>query len=141
MINKIRSKIAAVVVGAALFAVPVAVAVPAVHAADVNTSLKCGGSLQLNAGEGCSGDTTSQGAGKINSLVTTVINVFSVVVGLVSVIMIIFGGFRYITSGGDATKVTGAKNTIVYAVIGLIVVAIAQFIVQFVLQKVTTING
>lgn len=137
MINKLRSKIAAVVVGAALFAVPVAVA-PAAHAADINTGLKCGGSLSLSS---TCNDTTATGAAKANDLVTKVVDIFSVVVGLVSVIMIIFGGFRYITSAGDSTKITAAKNTIVYAVIGLVIVAIAQFIVQFVLQKVTSLNG
>ena len=51
--------------------------------------------------------------------------------------LIIYGGFKYISSGGDSGKVTEAKNTIIYAVIGLVVVALAQFIVQFVLNKVT----
>jgi len=58
------------------------------------------------------------------------------VVGIVSVIMIIYGGFKYISSGGDSGNVQSAKNTIIYAVIGLVVVAMAQFIVQFVLNKV-----
>jgi hypothetical protein len=51
--------------------------------------------------------------------------------------MIIWGGLRYITSGGDSAKITSAKNTIIYALIGLVVVALAQFIVKFVLAKVT----
>jgi hypothetical protein len=51
--------------------------------------------------------------------------------------MIIFGGFKYITSGGESGNVTSAKNTIIYAVIGLVIVAFAQFIVQFVLGKIT----
>jgi hypothetical protein len=52
--------------------------------------------------------------------------------------MIIVAGFRYITSGGKQESVTGAKNTILYAVIGLIIVALAQIIVRFVLNKATT---
>ena len=52
--------------------------------------------------------------------------------------MIIYGGMRYITSGGDSGKITSAKNTIIYALIGLVVVALAQFIVKFVLNKVTS---
>jgi hypothetical protein len=51
--------------------------------------------------------------------------------------MIIWGGLKYITSGGDSGNVTGAKNTILYAIIGLIIVALAQFIVRFVLSKTT----
>jgi hypothetical protein len=51
--------------------------------------------------------------------------------------MIIFGGLRYITSGGNDSSVTGAKNTILYAIIGLIIVALAQVLVRFTLNKVT----
>ena len=74
---------------------------------------------------------------KLNSLVATIVNLFSVVVGVVAVLMIIVGGFRYITSGGDTSNVTGAKNTILYAIVGLVIVALSQFIVKFVLAKAT----
>lgn len=74
---------------------------------------------------------------KVNELISQIINVFSVVVGIVAVIMIIYGGFKYITSGGDSGNVTAAKNTILYAIIGLIIVALAQFIVRFILSKAT----
>ncbi len=74
---------------------------------------------------------------KINQLVATVVNLFSVIVGVVAVLMIIVGGFRYITSGGDSGNVSTAKNTILYAIVGLVIVALAQFIVKFVLAKAT----
>ena len=74
---------------------------------------------------------------KINQVLKLVVNIFSLVVGVVAVIMIVVGGLKYITSGGDSSNVTGAKNTILYAVIGLVVVALAQFIVRYVLSKVT----
>jgi hypothetical protein len=51
--------------------------------------------------------------------------------------MIVWGGLRYITSGGDSNKLSSAKNTIIYALIGLIIVALSQFIVRFVLAKAT----
>jgi uncharacterized membrane protein YuzA (DUF378 family) len=66
------------------------------------------------------------------------VNIFSLIVGIVAVIMIIVGGLKYITSGGDSNNVSSAKSTIIYAIIGLVVVALAQFIVQFVLNKVTS---
>jgi predicted cobalt transporter CbtA len=72
---------------------------------------------------------------RVDSIIKTVINIFSIVVGVVSVIMIIIGGLKYITSGGDSGNVTGAKNTILYAIIGLVVVALAQIIVRFVLER------
>lgn len=54
------------------------------------------------------------------------------IVGAVSVIMIVFGGFRYVTSAGDTARVKGAKDTILYAVIGLVFALIATAIVSFV---------
>ncbi len=83
-------------------------------------------------------DTTAGSADEsINTLIATVINIFSLIVGVVAVIMIIIGGLKYITSGGDSGNVTGAKNTILYAVVGLVVVALAQIIVRFVLNRAT----
>ena len=78
-------------------------------------------------------DPTSEG--KVNDTVKLAINLFSAIVGIIAVVMIIVGGIRYITSGGDSGNVTAAKNTILYAVIGLIVVALAQIIVKFVLSR------
>jgi len=110
----------------------------AVHAADIGNNLKCGSNLDAS-GTGCDSNVTT-GSSNLNNVITDIVNIFSVVVGIVSVIMIIYGGFRYVTSGGDSGNVSSAKNTIIYAVIGLVVVALAQFIVQFVLDKVTTIG-
>lgn len=82
------------------------------------------------------GSCETDGAGKkINSLVKTIINIFSWIVGVTAVIMVIIGGFKYITSGGDSGKISSAKDTILYAVIGLVIVAMAQIIVKFVLSK------
>jgi len=76
--------------------------------------------------------TTGHG---VQDIATDIINIFSWVVGIISVIMIIYGGFRYITSGGNDAGVKAAKNTILYAVVGLIIVALAQIIVKFVINK------
>jgi energy-converting hydrogenase Eha subunit B len=70
-----------------------------------------------------------------NNLVSIIINIISVIVGVVAVIMIIYAGFRYVTSGGSDDSVKTAKNTILYAIIGLVIVALAQIIVHFVLAK------
>jgi hypothetical protein len=88
----------------------------------------------------CSGSscpTTGNASGKVNTLVENVINIFSWVIGVISVLVIIYGGFKYITSAGDAGKVTSAKNTILYALVGLVIAALAQIIVLFVLGSVT----
>jgi len=86
----------------------------------------------LGAG-GCNNATS----GKISNLITTVVNILSLVVGIGAVIMIMVGGFKYVTSGGDSSKTGSAKSTIVYALIGLVIVALAQVIVKFVVNAVT----
>ena len=77
--------------------------------------------------------TNGNPQGSFTDFITKIVNIFSIVVGAVSVIMIIVGGFRYIISGGDSGNVSSAKNTIMYAIIGLIIVLLAQIIVNFVL--------
>ncbi len=91
-------------------------------------------------GGACIGDDclTENADDRVSGMINTIINIFSVVVGVVSVIMIIVGGFKYITSGGDSGNVSSAKNTILYAIVGLIIVALAQVIVQFVLNRATS---
>ncbi|HSX36073.1 MAG TPA: pilin [Patescibacteria group bacterium] len=134
MLKTLRTLIAT----AALAFVPV-IAVPAVaHAqATVNTCLSQGSNLSLTDTGTCTPAPDQGTAGtKLGTILTTVINIFSIVVGIVAVVMIIFGGFKYITSGGESGNISGAKNTILYAIIGLVVVAFAQFIVKFVLNKV-----
>lgn len=73
---------------------------------------------------------------KLNNLITAIVNIFSVVVGIIAVIAVIVGGLKFITSGGDSGKVSSAKSTVIYAIVGLIIVALAQFIVRFVLAKI-----
>lgn len=100
--------------------------------------------LQIESGNATDAEcnTLEQGStDKVNQLITQIINIFSVVVGIVAVVMIIYGGLKYITSGGDSGNVTGAKNTILYAIIGLIIVALAQFIVRFILAKTSQTAG
>jgi hypothetical protein len=73
----------------------------------------------------------------LNTTITNIVDILSIVVGIVAVVMIIIAGFRYITSGGKQESVTGAKNTILYAVIGLVIVAFAQVIARFALNTAT----
>lgn len=69
------------------------------------------------------------------SLIKTIINVLLFIVGAAAVIMLIWGGIRYVTSAGNAAGVTGAKNTIVYAIVGLVVATLAYAIVQWVFTR------
>lgn len=65
-------------------------------------------------------------------LFTIIVNVLLFLIGAVSVIMLIIGGIRYTISNGDQGAITSAKNTILYAVIGLIVAILAYAIVGFI---------
>jgi hypothetical protein len=122
-----------------------AVAVPLVATTSVSAQFT---QSQINQQtcSGTGGDLTGGSAGQcsdknestFNKYATLIVNLLSVVVGFVAVVMIILGGFRYITSGGNSENVTKAKNTILYGIIGLVIVALAQVIVQFVLHKTDT---
>jgi hypothetical protein len=103
-------------------------------------SAACSGSditITSNPGEHAC-DNVNQGGTVANNLVSEIINVLSALIGVVAVIMIIVAGFRYVSSGGSDEAVKGAKNTIVYAVVGLVVAAFAQIMVHFVLAKTTS---
>jgi hypothetical protein len=117
----------------AVFAAPTTGAGTGTTSTDINDNLCAGTNLNVND-KTCNAEDAND---KVNGIIKTVITIFSLVVGVASVIMIILGGFKYITSGGDSGNVTGAKNTIMYAIIGLVVVALAQVIVRFVLNKAT----
>lgn len=70
------------------------------------------------------------------SIFTTIVNILLFIIGAISVIMLIFGGIRYTTSGGDSGAVTSAKNTIMYAIIGLVVAFLAFAVVNWVLGAI-----
>jgi multisubunit Na+/H+ antiporter MnhB subunit len=67
----------------------------------------------------------------------TITSVLLFVVGAISVIMIIIGGLRYVVSGGDSSNITAAKNTVLYAIVGLIVSLLAYAVINFVLTSFT----
>ena len=115
---------------------PALLAAPA-SAQDVNTGLCKGANIDFTNDPNCNEVDDAAPGETVNSIVTDVINIISLIVGVISVIMIIIGGLRYITSNGDSGNVTNAKNTILYAVIGLVIVALAQLVVRFVIDRVT----
>ena len=71
-----------------------------------------------------------------NDVFKNIVNILLFIIGAVSVIMLIYGGIRYTTSGGNANNVTAAKNTIMYSIIGLVVAILAFAVVQFVVNQV-----
>lgn len=132
--KKLLQKLIMPILAVMALALPVAaVAVTPVYAQDCDNGVGKGIGLTNEDGS-CADDDAEGGFG---ALVKRVINIFSIVVGAVSVIMIIIGGFRYVVSGGDSGGVSGAKNTILYAIVGLIIVLFAQVIVRFVFSNAT----
>ena len=142
MFKNLRKTIVSLLSAAALVVVPIALPAGVAYAASgasIGNCLAQGSNLSApTSSTDCPDNGTDNGNTNINNIIKTIINVFSWVVGVVAVIMIIVGGFRYVTAGGDSNNVSSAKNTIIYAIIGLVIVAMAQFIVQFVLNKVNT---
>jgi hypothetical protein len=145
MIKKVKNYLL-MAVAALTLAVPVAAPV-AVYAADCSTntankiasgaSSAVTGNTDANAIDCGDSSTATDG---IRTLAGQIVNIFSIIVGIVSVIMIIYGGFRYVTSGGESSSVGNAKNTLIYAIIGLIIVALAQVIVHFVLSASSNVT-
>ncbi|HTE22564.1 MAG TPA: hypothetical protein VK674_05995 [Candidatus Limnocylindria bacterium] len=70
-----------------------------------------------------------------NGLLTRAAGLIARIVGIASVVMIIIGGYKYVTSSGDTGNVRSAKDTIMFAVIGMLVALAAQSIVVFVLSR------
>ena len=105
----------------------------------VTTLMADSASAQLNLE---SGINSAKGTGapdnvtEDDGLIKKVVNLLLWAIGIVSVIMIIIGGIRYATSNGDSNNVTAAKNTIMYAVIGLVIAIFAYAIVNFVLTQI-----
>ena len=82
------------------------------------------------------------GSGQENLVasITGIINAIIAALGIVAVIIIIVGGIGYMTSSGDAGKVKKAKDTILYGVIGLVIVVLAFAIVNFVIVNIINTN-
>ena len=71
-----------------------------------------------------------------NVVIKNVTNIMFFIIGAVSVIMLIYGGIRYTTSGGNANSVTAAKNTVIYSIVGLVISIFAYAIVNFIVTNV-----
>ncbi len=96
---------------------------------------------QLDAGIGATEGAAGSNATDINTVIQNVINVLLFIIGAASVIMLIIGGIRYVVSGGEQGAVTNAKNTILYAIVGIIVAILAYAAVQFVFDTLTGSGG
>lgn len=133
MKNFIKQNIRGIMVVPALvmaFAFAVAPAVPA------EAAWRGGITNGANAAKG--DNTPSNLTDGNDSVFKTVTNVLLFIIGAVAVIMLIYGGIRYTISGGDQNSVKAAKDTILYAIIGIVVAILAYALVNWVINAFTT---
>lgn len=100
--------------------------------ADAKSAACEGAGLTANGDGTCS---TPNGSPEINITLARALNIFSIIIGIIAVVMIMIGGLKFITSSGDPASTNSAKNTIIFAAVGLVIVALSQFIVHFVLER------
>ena len=119
--------------------ISIAIMTCAVFGISVLSTASLSGSVSAQVSKGIDTATTSEMKGKSidgdKGLIKTVVNVLLWAVGVLSVIMIIFSGFRYITSAGDTSKTKSAQSTLIYSVVGLIVAIMAWAIVNMVINR------
>ena len=119
--------------------ISIAIMTCAVFGVSVLSTTSLSGSVSAQVSKGIDTATTSEMKGKSidgdGGLIKTVVNVLLWAVGILSVIMIIFSGLRYITSAGDASKTKSAQSTLTYSVVGLIVAIMAYAIVNMVTNR------
>jgi hypothetical protein len=124
MIRRLSLMLASILMGVSLL-VPAAVATAAATQTDAKNKV-C---------EGIGGCSNTAGEKSVSDILALVVNVLSTIVAVAAVLVIVFAGFRYVIAMGDSSKISSAKDTIMYAIIGLIVAGLAQVIVRFVLSR------
>ena len=98
--------------------------------ATIGTPVYADASDEVQAGFEAAGGTGSE---SLTSIVGTVINTMLFIVGILSVIMIIYAGIRFITANGNAQQVSTAKNILIYSIVGLVISIIAYAVVNWVI--------
>ena len=119
--------------------VSIAIMICAVFGLATLSTVSLSNNVSAQVSDGIGAATTSEMEGRKidgdSGLVKSVVNILLWVIGILSIIMIIFSGIRYATSAGDASKTKAAQNTLIYSVVGLIVAIMAWAIVDLVVNK------
>jgi len=96
-------------------------------------------SAQYDVGSGVEaarGDNVPSDVDGSQGVITKAVNIMLYIIGIISVIVIIYAGIKYAISAGDTDKVTRAKNTLIYAIVGLIVAVFAYAIINWILKGI-----
>ena len=100
-----------------------------VYAADASDAV-CGSLTE--AGESCAGSQST-----IQKVIKFALNTLSWIAGIIAVVMLIMSGLRFMTGGGDPQSISSARRGVIYSLIGIVIVILAQSIVRFVVNKST----
>ena len=90
---------------------------------------------KMNAQNQCV-DKNGKSLNEVTYTLRNIINLLLYVAGIIAVVIIVIAGFRFVTSNGDSAQVSKAKNTIIYALVGLVVAIMAYAIVNFILENI-----
>lgn len=134
IIKKASTFVAAFALAFAALLVPVVPVAAQTNGASCQQGISGGAAAGINCSQGAGTPSQLFGDG---SIFTTVVNVMLFIIGAICVIMLIWGGIRYTTSAGNSAAVTSAKNTIMYAIIGLVIAFLAFAVVNWVLGAIT----
>jgi hypothetical protein len=103
-----------------------------VDAQTASSQALCEGANDGTGNSSCTDDTSGTA---VSNVIKTAIRIFQAVIGILAIFYILIGGLSYITSGGDAAKTKSAREKILYAMIGLVIVAVAEILVRFALNR------
>jgi hypothetical protein len=127
--QRLRLMTIGIIMGLGLVVLPVASASAA--GANVLTNA-CAGNTEAAV---CGKQVTSDPLVGPNGLIGKVTRDVALWAGVIAVFIMIIGGFMYVISSGDSGKISRAKDTIIYAAVGLVVIAVGQEIITFVIDK------
>ncbi len=119
-----------------IFIVASLLGISSLFVSELSTPVLADTTAQIRQGSNAvGGDEAGNGGNQVKVVIKNVIGILSFLVGLIAVLMIVIAGFRFVTSNGDSNTVSSAKNTIIYAVIGIVITVMAYAIVNFVIDN------
>ena len=89
----------------------------------------------IQKGVDASGGSSTKGSDGLKGSLKNIVDILLFILGAIAVIMVVVGGLRYVLSGGDSNQITAAKNTILYAIVGVVVAILAYAIVHWVIDQ------
>jgi hypothetical protein len=105
--------------------------------AAVSKQAACSGLRQVDGTTQNDCGNLEESGGGVGRILAAVTRVLSIIVGAVAIIMIIYSGLKFMTASGDTNKVASAKTTLIYALIGVAIAVLANFLVEFVFTQTT----